>query len=528
MSFTIQPNTRLPSLPTVAIEILKAFDDPDADAQRIGDIVQADPAISSKVLQAANSPKYSRRGEVSDVRRAVTMMGKNNVTPLVLSFSLCAESMESPEHAEHFRQFWLRSFVQGVAAEILGESRGSRFASECFTINLLAGIGQLAMLKLAPQQFSECRQRLRSERKSLTELETEVFGISHLDLSQRMLEKVGLPERCLNAVRFLASPVVAVRSNTNDDEKTLMLVTRCAHAVTRYLCDASTGLAFVALEECVAEINEIFPVDKESLLVQVRERLDVCADLFSIDPSRLPDPADLLQDALEQLSTFATMIHDTGNERRVPAELLEENGRLKLRVEDLIRETSIDPLTRVYNRAFFSQKLQELQAVSRLRKQDFGVAVMDIDHFKQVNDTHGHAAGDYVLKEVAQALCGASRANEVLARYGGEEFALLLENTTPAGTAIVAERMRTVVEMLDLSFAGKSIPVTISVGVASGTPVVDDGFADQLFALADAALYQAKRQGRNCAVIDSSLARGSVPESPDAVRSAAELESVAV
>ncbi|MEZ6062783.1 MAG: diguanylate cyclase [Planctomycetaceae bacterium] len=517
MTSKINSAMRLPSLPTVAIEILKIFDDPNADARRISEIVEADPAIASKVLKAANSPKYSARGEISDVRRAVTMMGKNNVTPLVLSFSLSSESMVSAAHAEYFKQFWLRSYVQAVAAEILGESRGPRFSSECFTTNLLAGIGLLGMLKAEPEGYIECRNRLRTESLSLTELEREVFGISHRELSEQILQNIGMPERCISAVRFISSPVSAVRSGTDEADRMLMLVTRCADAVARYLCDTDSGLAFVALEERVSDVSDVVRIDKDSLLIQVRQRLDASADLFNVDPSRLPDPSDLLQEALEQLSEFATLAHDAGTDRRVPAELLEENGRLKMRVEDLIQETCIDPLTRVYNRKVFFDKLQELQAVSRLRKHDLGIAVMDIDHFKRVNDTYGHAAGDYVLKQVAQALCGASRTNEILARYGGEEFSLLLENTNPAGMETVAERMRSTVEKLFVCFEGTQIPVTISVGIASGTPTADDRFAEQLFSLADAALYQAKHSGRNCAVVDSTLVRGTLANEPAAI-----------
>ena len=503
MTRKIKSSVRLPSLPTVAVEVLRIFNDPDSRIEEITDVIQTDPAIASKILKAANSPRYGLRGEVSDLRRAVTLMGRANITPLVLSFSLSSESIEDPEYADHFRQFWLRSFVRANAAEILGERKSAGFGAECFTVNLLASVGQLGMLKQNPEAYVECLDRLSVESKSLGELEEDVFGISHNELSAEMLERINMPDRCAKAVRFDSS--IETPEWNDEQEQLLCVITRCAEAAARYLCDPDPGLAFIALEERIAEINEFNPTDKEDLLGQIRDRLELGAELFNIDPSELPDSADLMDDAMEQLSEFTAMVHEPTTDRELPNELVEENGRLKRRVEDLIREASIDALTRVHNRAFFNSKLAELQTVSKMRGDQFGIVVIDIDHFKSVNDTHGHQAGDYVLKQVAQTLNSARRANEILARYGGEEFAILLEHTTAKGMPVVGERFRSVVEELHVVFEDTHIPITISVGVACGKPTDDEEFGTKLFALADEALYQAKHTGRNRVVVDTSF-----------------------
>ena len=232
----------------------------------------------------------------------------------------------------------------------------------------------------------------------------------------------------------------------------------------------------------------------------MNERVSESAALFDLDPSQLPDPEDLLEDAMEQLADFTERLHDNES---VPDELLVENGRLKLQVESLVRQTATDALTGVANRAFFDRRIKELCQQCMRRKVPFGIAVIDIDHFKSVNDTYGHQAGDYILQQVAQSLERATRKNETLARYGGEEFAVLLEDVSPDGMNVMGERLRSIVESLQIEFEGKSIPVTVSIGIACDLPTDDDA-GDRIFASADAELYKAKEGGRNRVCIDFS------------------------
>jgi two-component system cell cycle response regulator len=129
--------------------------------------------------------------------------------------------------------------------------------------------------------------------------------------------------------------------------------------------------------------------------------------------------------------------------------------------------------------------------------------MFDIDHFKKVNDTHGHQAGDLVLSEISTLLTSALRAEDVFARYGGEEFAVICRGTDLTQASIVGERMRKAVEKHRFTFEGTHIPVTISVGIAGlPDPAVKD--ATDLVARADKALYQSKHGGRNRVTIHQS------------------------
>jgi len=155
-----------------------------------------------------------------------------------------------------------------------------------------------------------------------------------------------------------------------------------------------------------------------------------------------------------------------------------------------------DGLTKAFNKKYFTDRL-ESELTFAIRHQSPLVLVMfDIDHFKKVNDTHGHQAGDLVLSEIATLLTGALRAEDVFARYGGEEFAVICRGTDLTQASIVGERMRKSVEKHRFVHEGIPIPVTISVGIAGlPDPAVKD--ATDLVARADKALYQSKHGGRN-------------------------------
>jgi len=158
------------------------------------------------------------------------------------------------------------------------------------------------------------------------------------------------------------------------------------------------------------------------------------------------------------------------------------------------RGAKIDVLTRLPNRRYFDEALA-IESPRRRANDSMGILMVDIDHFKILNDRFGHATGDRVLRAVARAIAGAVRDEDTPARYGGEEFAVLLRRTDREGAVEVGERIRRAVVKLHPASLGITEPVTVSVGVAvAGTDGVP---LTRLVERADQALYKAKRQGRD-------------------------------
>lgn len=155
-----------------------------------------------------------------------------------------------------------------------------------------------------------------------------------------------------------------------------------------------------------------------------------------------------------------------------------------------------DGLTKAFNKKYFLDRLETEIAYARRHQAHLSLLMFDVDHFKRVNDTHGHLAGDYVLQRLAKVASSTVRTEDVFARYGGEEFGVICRGVPLSSAGILGERLRATVEQTEFEHEGALLPITISVGVA-GHPEVDIENGVQLIAAADSALYEAKRGGRN-------------------------------
>ena len=153
-----------------------------------------------------------------------------------------------------------------------------------------------------------------------------------------------------------------------------------------------------------------------------------------------------------------------------------------------------DPLTDTGNRIAMDQTLQREIDMSRRHLQPLSLLMLDIDHFKRINDDHGHSAGDEVLKAVAAAIKSQLRNVDMVFRFGGEEFLILLSNTGREAAALVGERLRFATQAKEYSADGKSVELTVSLGCSTLLPGES---AESLLRRADSALYVAKREGRN-------------------------------
>jgi diguanylate cyclase (GGDEF)-like protein len=163
--------------------------------------------------------------------------------------------------------------------------------------------------------------------------------------------------------------------------------------------------------------------------------------------------------------------------------------------EHIYSLTRFDGLTGVHNRPTFDNTIANVVAKASQTGEPLALMLFDIDHFKRCNDTYGHRAGDYVLKEVAETVAQNAREGDFVARYGGEEFVVIIRNLPGPGPARFADHLRGLIQARHIVFEGQSIPVTISAGVATWEPAV--GTPDRLIELADQRLYRAKQAGRN-------------------------------
>lgn len=164
-------------------------------------------------------------------------------------------------------------------------------------------------------------------------------------------------------------------------------------------------------------------------------------------------------------------------------------------LDSYMAEALTDPLTGLGNRRKFDQELSRRFAQWRRLGTPLSLVLVDVDHFKRVNDDYGHVAGDAVLHDVAQVLIECVREMDLVARYGGEEFGMILPGTTLNEALPVAERVRSAIAARTFQYAGRELQVTVSAGLAEAMLIND---AELLVARADMALYSAKDSGRDC------------------------------
>jgi diguanylate cyclase len=206
---------------------------------------------------------------------------------------------------------------------------------------------------------------------------------------------------------------------------------------------------------------------------------------------------DLLQKIVERASLIQTAVEDTQADLNATRATLDH---IRVELQEARQELNEDALTGAKNRRALDTLLAQEVARAKRNRTQLSVAMVDIDHFKQINDTHGHDAGDKLLMHLSTITKSVLRGADGLVRYGGEEFLLILPDTDLRGAEFVVNRLKQVVQKTPMFYEGKKLSVTFSGGIAELQPE-ENGHA--LIRRADSALYKAKHAGRNRYVVDA-------------------------
>ncbi|WP_373070742.1 diguanylate cyclase [Sulfurimonas sp.] len=172
------------------------------------------------------------------------------------------------------------------------------------------------------------------------------------------------------------------------------------------------------------------------------------------------------------------------------------NKELKALQDKLVEQANRDPLTNLYNRRYLYDVASNLLTISKREKTDIGIIMLDIDNFKQINDTHGHAVGDEVIKSLSNILTTHTRESDIIARFGGEEFIVLLPHTDSKGATNIASKLRAIVEN-EIVTIDKNLKIKFTISLGVDNVLKDDKNIDSALNRADKALYKAKENGKN-------------------------------
>jgi diguanylate cyclase (GGDEF)-like protein len=492
---------QLPSLPAAALKLVKLAKNPASDIGDYVKAIQSDPAIAARILKAANSSYFGLSNKVQSIDRALMLLGTKSVIALALGFSLIEASTTPGPVADAYRQFWVRSAVQAATASALDKQLAQQSSQDTMVMGLLLDLGQLAMLKTIPQEYLRVMEACKTLSQSVVQVEKELLGFDHVQIGLELVRRWNLPDSLESAIRLHHAPISAFSADNSNSNPHLPVsrVAATVEAVGEYYCGPNKGRSLERLQLLIQQFWSFSQVRVNAFLEGLRSSIEEIGAMFSIDVGELESPGELLSQANEQLAMIAMSAHAETTQVRAREEVIEREIRhLEAQHTQLRQKANRDTLTGVYNRQFFDEVLaRETDRCARNRL-PVGVVFFDVDHFKRLNDSLGHACGDEVLRQIAHIVETTVRGSDVPARYGGEEFVILATQPTEKGLGILAERLRSNIESSPFEFEGRTVPATISVGAALTIPTRNDEAAGlKLVQAADEAMYAAKQAGRN-------------------------------
>jgi len=463
--------TTLPSIPGVAVRIIDLANKPDTSMIQICDCVSMDPALSAKFLRVARSPLYLTRRSATNVRQAISLLGTHASIMIALSFSL-VNSMQEQAGSGHIDRthFWRRAMLSALACRALGEKRGLKKLDDLFLAGMLQDIGILVFDSMMPSEYKQVNRSGLSH-DDLLQAERTTFGTGHDEVGYWLLKRWKLPDYL--ALSCLASHSLSV------EKEAMSKMTACiavSGAIADHFMDAGNQTASALAYKAAKDYLDMGNDELAGVLDIVASRLPAAEELFDIS-------------ILAPIEVSAVMAEARD------LQMLRQLSKSR----ELERSAQRDALTGAHNRGFLDGALLREFDLATRHGWPLSVAMLDLDHFKNVNDTHGHPVGDSVLIAVVRNVLNQLRPDDIFARYGGEEFVIVLPGTALEPTIKLLARLKESIGNINhLNSKGTPLKVTASIGVVAH---MDGGVQfnrpEDLIKAVDEALYAAKKSGRN-------------------------------
>ncbi len=472
----------LPSPPIVAARIVNQVED-DCQLSDLVDIVSDDPATSLKLMRLANSAAYRGTKPCSTVLSAVTRLGINVSVMTALSFSL-ANTLRVPGKSNLDHDYlWRRSVTSAAVARFLATRANVHNWEECFLAALVQDIGMLAADCAIRGIYEDLTVYAQHEYAQLAEIAS--LKVDHSKLGASLLKHWKLPATIVDAVAH---------------SHALERLMKRADCIDSLWCVAYSGiLADAVLLSDELELARAIALGRACMgdLAGNSESEFTHALFASVKDAEALFEASLVPNMDELMVASKSLMFDYMIGQGQAAANDEHVSNLQSRVEELEEENRRDALTGAYNRQYFDDVLDGMINDSAEIGSPLSLMFIDADHFKQINDVHGHHVGDQVLIWIATTLQQAVRDTDVVARYGGEEFVVILptlgeEHAAALGDRIVARMSEAIITVDDLE-----LQVTVSIGIAAASSGSQRRSSRDLIVGADQAMYFSKKTGRN-------------------------------
>lgn len=483
---------RLPSPPAIAIKILETVRKDDFTFKDLAGVIESDPALAARVLKTANSPYYNLSNPVTGIEKSLAILGTHAVKNIALSFVICSEFQCESYETFDATIFWRNALSSAVAAELTASLVGAP-GNDIFITALLHDIGIMVMHGCQPQDYQLVFNSRNERQRPLPEIERMIFGFDHQEVGATLLKSWLLPKDIYEPIRhhhresavsekyripttilYIAKDLASFYNGSQDVDK--------IRRVKRIL-NTGFGISGSAVDALVESV--------------AHKALELFSN-FEIAPGNIRPFSQILQEANKGLSELYDSYELQVIELKQAKEKLEKQANDLNEANTKLRElASRDGLTGVFNYRIFQETMDREIARSRRYSREFSLISFDVDNLKNINDVYGHPAGDLVLVKICMAVSKVIRAADSLVRCGGDEFTIIMPETDNDRAMIVAEHLRQCVEELEIRVDNEIIKVKISIGLASYNPSDETMDKQQVILMADKALLQAKKSGKN-------------------------------
>lgn len=618
---------RLPSPKGAALEVFRLSQNEDITNLEIARAIKVDPALSSRIVKAANSPSLHHVKPVVSIMDALVVLGMNTVRQLALALSLVDNNRSGACKKFDYQAFWSHSLLTAIVAQKLIVRKGMGSPEEIFVLGLLSQIGALALATAYPKEYAAILEKAASGTDvKLVDLERAEFGVDHNQLTREMLADWNIPQVfhevalhhedpsqssilegsrewtllhilhvanyfarvCMAQVkqrqamvpklifksirlgvesealiemgdkvvvewqdwgkaygiRTVAIPPFAkllevaplapealggmeiprnpsdykLRILLLDDDRAIllmlkMLLERVGHTVfmanngkdalsmlekhmpqlilVDWIMPGMSGLEFCKALRKNEEWRNIyvFMMTAQESTDRMVEAFEAGANDYMTKPINPKVLAARLGAAQRVVQLQEELEFDHQQLHKLATELAVSNERLQ-------QLALTDVLTGLPNRRSANEHLEQQWAIAARSGRQLSCMMVDIDHFKKINDEYGHKAGDDALKRVAETMNLSVRKQDIACRFGGEEFLVICPDTPAEQLCRLAERLRNAISKIVLpDVHARNCLITVSIGLASKEPGVAS--PEMLLQLADKRLYEAKNKGRN-------------------------------
>ena len=479
----------LPTTAGVAMRFVELGRNPEAEPADYAKVIGADSSLSSKLLALANSSWAGVRTKVTTIKMAVNLLGVGTVRTLAISYCMTGLHNElrlSPSESE---AFWESALSKAVAAKQYASLSDAKRADEAFVAGLFQDFALPVMYAVARQPYLDLLRNPATSAAAQLSAERALFGMDHTEIGRALAQKLELPELFVDTVAFHHSYerlTELVQSAVIRDAT--FAAALFPHTLQNWHEEDARVLAEFLREHASRD-------DVAAFVSTVQQEFGQLYSFFNEGNAPRAQLTDLLAQTARAIADQTTALVGTVNE------LLQEAATLgvefRKRVRTLEGEANCDQLTGAVNRNGFTAAAQQLLANAARYGYGFAVGYLDIDHFKMVNDSFGHGAGDQALQNVVSQARSVLPPDTLIARIGGDEFVFLLDARARQDAVDAAERVVRAIAAQPVSAHGTTVPIRVSAGLVYVKASNVLQALEPLLAAADKLMYAAKSAGGN-------------------------------